>query len=397
MKKLLFVSPVIPDYNGGGRNKRAHQWLHKLSEDYQVHLLVIDGEGQFKGGKLPDIDLPVASVRLLPAKSSRQGLWALIKGYLQLMVFNKDGAIGAWVIWLRLTDEDKVLLEKWYGKQLFDKLICFRIYLYNFALFIRQVAEVANLELDLDDLESETWNNLAGLFASNGKWVKAAKNWIQSRRFWMAEGKLFAVFHRIYVCSCEDQEKVARRCRQAQVVVFPNRMLKDRIEFRLGGNQFNILFVGTLGYYPNEDAVRWFVNEVMPNLLETGCPWNFSVVGYGASAKFSDWLSGKKGVTMLGSVKELGPVYSAASMVVAPLRAGGGTKLKVLEAMLYGCPVVATGEAVYGLDLVPDKHYLHASTPEDFARQCSQLAVDSPRWTDLVQNALAFIQQNYIY
>lgn len=396
MKKLMFISPVMPDANGGGRNKRAHQWLHKLSKDYQIHLLVIDSEGQCKGANMPEFDFPVASLRVLTAKFSRPGLVALIKGYLKLILL-KDRADSSLSNWVRLTKQHKFFLQAWYEDQEFDKLICFRIYLNEFALFIRRISHVSHCELDMDDFESETWKKLASIYAINRKWWKAYRHWIQSVLFSFAETRLVEVFQRVYVCSKEDQEKLSGRYSQAQVSVFPNRMPKNICEFSPGGNPYNILFIGSLGYYPNEDAVRWFVTQVMPKLLKTGYPWKFTIVGYGASIKFSSWLSGRKGVKMLGEVKDLRVIYREAGQVVVPLRAGGGTKLKVMEAMLYGCPLVASSEAAYGLEIIPDKYYLHADTAEEFVSQCLHLAENPLCREEIVQSALAFVEQKYVY
>jgi len=396
MKQLMFISPVVPDPNGGGRHKRAHQWLHKLSKDYQIHLLVIDSEGQGKGVNMPEFDFPVASIRVLTAKFSRPGLAALIKGYLKSILL-EDCADLSLSNWVRLTKRHKFFLQSWYEDKDFDKLICFRIYLNEFAFFIRRISHVSRFEMDTDDLESETWKKLSSLYARNGKWWKAYRHHIQSVLFSFAEKRLVAVFQQVYVCSREDQEKLSSVYSQAQVSVFPNRMPKNIVEFSPGGNSYNILFIGSLGYYPNEDAVRWFVTHVMPKLVKTGYPWNLTIVGYGASAKFSSWLSGRTSIKMLGEVKDLGVVYREAGQVVVPLRAGGGTKLKVMEAMLYGCPVVASSEAVYGLELIPDKYYLHADTAEEFVSQCLHLAENPLCREEIVQNAWVFVKQKYVY
>lgn len=110
----------------------------------------------------------------------------------------------------------------------------------------------------------------------------------------------------------------------------------------------DLVFVGAMGYPPNRDAVEWWAAEVWP-LLPDGTP-PLTVAGRGAEAALAH-LAAHPGVRVVGEVADVGPVLERAALVVVPLRHGGGTRLKVLEAFAAGRPVVSTAKGVEGLDV----------------------------------------------
>lgn len=114
-----------------------------------------------------------------------------------------------------------------------------------------------------------------------------------------------------------------------------------------------LLFVGTLDYAPNAEAVRWFAERVRRPL---------TVVGRGGDA-----LRALPGVTLRGWVDDLAGEYARAAAVVAPLRTGGGTNMKVVEALAAGRPLIATPVAVRGIPVQDGVHARVADTPEAFA------------------------------
>jgi glycosyltransferase involved in cell wall biosynthesis len=161
------------------------------------------------------------------------------------------------------------------------------------------------------------------------------------------------------------------------------------------GGIFTFFFVGTLGYYPNEDGVRYLCAEIVPRIRElAGHNFVVNIAGTGASRSLRQAMSVPQ-VRFLDSVPDLHPWYAQADAVVAPVRAGGGTRIKILEAFSYQRPVVATSTAMEGIEARAEEHVVIGDTPAAFAQQCARLMVDGELRERLARNALALLLQLY--
>ena len=134
----------------------------------------------------------------------------------------------------------------------------------------------------------------------------------------------------------------------------------------------SLIFAGTLGWYPNRDAVEYLLSEVWPALLASNPDRRLTLVGRDAGPMAAAAAADPR-VAVTGFVPDVRPYMRAASVYVCPIRVGGGTRLKVLDALAMGKPLVATGIAVEGLDLVEGVHYLRAETPTEFVAQIERL------------------------
>jgi glycosyltransferase involved in cell wall biosynthesis len=130
-----------------------------------------------------------------------------------------------------------------------------------------------------------------------------------------------------------------------------------------------IVFLGFLEYAPNRDAIEFFGDHIWPHILEGFPRARFEIIGKGPAVTFRNMTN----VHFRGYVDDLALAYNDASVMVAPIRAGSGVKNKVLEAMAYGVPVVATSLAVEGIDGVAGQHYLVADEPGTFAGSVQRL------------------------
>jgi glycosyltransferase involved in cell wall biosynthesis len=143
------------------------------------------------------------------------------------------------------------------------------------------------------------------------------------------------------------------------------------------------VFVGALDYRPNEDAVRWWVREVWPR-VRTRTP--LVVVGRRAGDVLRD-LRGHPAIELIGEVADVSPHLAAAAFAVVPLRAGEGTRIKVLEAMAHARAVVGTRKALEGLDLGEAHGVIEADGAEPLAAAVDALITDRARARALGQRA----------
>jgi glycosyltransferase involved in cell wall biosynthesis len=131
-----------------------------------------------------------------------------------------------------------------------------------------------------------------------------------------------------------------------------------------------------MSYQPNEDGILFFCAEILP-LIRQRTPQRvvLEVVGRGPSARVAA-LGKDDTITVTGEVETVEPCYERADVVVVPLRFGGGTRIKILEALALGKPVVSTSIGAEGLDLVDGRDILIADDPEGFAAACLRLMAD---------------------
>jgi glycosyltransferase involved in cell wall biosynthesis len=145
---------------------------------------------------------------------------------------------------------------------------------------------------------------------------------------------------------------------------------------RVAGEPLRLVFVGTASYAPYERGLAWFVREALP-LIQARTPVELDVVGHPPLRPVR-----ARGVRYVGRVPSVEPFYAASHGVVVPMFEGSGTRLKILEAMAYGRPVISTRVGAEGLPVVPGEHFLQADDREGFAAAAELLAASSLRPED---------------
>jgi polysaccharide biosynthesis protein PslH len=139
----------------------------------------------------------------------------------------------------------------------------------------------------------------------------------------------------------------------------------------------SLVFTGNMSYYPNEDAVRFFCKQILPMIQEHVPQVRLDVLGKNPSLGLVQFAQRSRHVSILGFVNNLRGELVKRSIYVCPLRMGTGVKVKLLEAMSAGMPVIATPISVEGLEVENGKHLLIASSPKEFAEKVL-LALSSP-------------------
>ena len=148
----------------------------------------------------------------------------------------------------------------------------------------------------------------------------------------------------------------------------------------------NLLFVGSLGYVANSDAILYFAREILPLIRrETDIPVRLTIAGQSPPAEVQA-LDNPPNTIVTGWVESVIPLYADADICILPIRIGSGTRFKALEALNLGRPIVSTALGVEGLGLVPETHYLRGDTPQEFAEACLRIARDKTLREALVTN-----------
>lgn len=214
--------------------------------------------------------------------------------------------------------------------------------------------------------------------------------WQKVKRFEVTHLKRF---DKIITVSEEDKENILGVLPSAQVAVVPNGVDTEYFGFREEmGEITGLINVGWFGHYPNLDAARFFVDEVWPVIQKRQPGLSCNFVG-----KYQEGqVAGLKrpAVNFLGYVEDFRPLL-ANSLFVVPLRIGGGTRLKILEAMAAGCPVVSTSIGAEGIEAEEGKHLLIAESPAAFADAIQRLVVDRRLRERMRRAARKLVEEKY--
>ena len=242
----------------------------------------------------------------------------------------------------------------------------------------------ARTVLDLHNVESELLGTIARAELPFG-----LRRWWRERAVELGiaaiERKAVALADRVWVCSREDARRLARVTRHAasRTVVVPNGIPRaEAIPSALppprarAGGEFVLLFAGHLDYAPNRAAASWLATRILPALRPV-LPGARLVLAGRSPAPDLRALAMPGAVDIAADPERMDAILGAADAAVLPLRAGGGTRIKALEAMAWGVPIVATKFAVEGLGLAPGTHYRRAETTRGFAAAIAALAGDS--------------------
>ncbi len=157
-----------------------------------------------------------------------------------------------------------------------------------------------------------------------------------------------------------------------------------------------LIYPGAVTYHANLDAVRYFTAEILPRVRATHPEVQLYVTG-DTNGVDTLPLSASGAVIFTGHVVAIAPLLRTARLCIVPLRVGGGTRLKVLEALALGTPVVSTSKGVEGLDLTPERDVLIGDDPESFARQVGRLLDDDALRARLSANGRETIANRYTW
>jgi len=158
---------------------------------------------------------------------------------------------------------------------------------------------------------------------------------------------------------------------------------------------YTLLFVGSMEWEPNRDAVRWFVREIFPLLRKKGKEVNLVIAGSGISEEIQNLGNGKD-IDVKGYVPDISDVFLDADIFIAPIRLGSGVNVKVIEAMSYGVPVVTTSKGVEGIGVKDGEHVIVADTPEEFAHNIISLVMNPEIRKSLGVAARKYISRHHL-
>jgi glycosyltransferase involved in cell wall biosynthesis len=382
--KILFVTPFLPSPPRFGGQRRLDGLMRGLAKNHEVSALAFNRTDEWEHSSLdatrgychevvtiPNLDLTDnREKRTLQLRSL-----ASLHSYEHLLAARRADFQQTLDRMLQKSQYDIVQFE-------FAQMAAFRC---------DRGQRAATFVLDEHNVEYDILRRTARSPGELGRHVYNSLNW---RKLAREERAAWRRFDGLTFTSRRDQEPVQQEFPGAQSAVVPNGV--DVSEFSPSDGRVDadmILFFGAINYQPNHDGVSYFIDEIFPKLRHLRPNARFCILGPGARQAVLDRQG--NGVEVLGMVDDVGPYLDRAAAVVVPLRIGGGTRLKIVEALSKGKPVISTSLGAEGLDVVHDQHLLLADEPGEFARQTARVLADSELAARLGKAGRALMEEKY--
>ena len=387
--KVLMVIPysgVYPPSNGG--MQRCFNILHQLTRHFDVTALVFQDPATLAAayGEYPSLK-KAQFVHAVP-EEARLFSWipARIRTALQYRWYQRS--------WRGPADGDFLryypALRRTLRAAQFDFVVVENLAGLNMVPVVRRLNRRACIVYDAYNVDSR----LARAAAEKGETSAASY-----RRILLFESSLHRRVDAVMTCSAIDLD-VFQHLNSHQLcgAVVPNGVTLAKQSYDAGvrnNDCVNVIFCGSLDYGPNREGMAWFHANVWP-LLQAALPAvTLTVVGSGKPDAALERIRQDPAVVWRGYVNDVRPHYNEAALSIVPLLSGSGTRLKILEAMALGVPVVATAVGAEGITAESGRHLLIANTAEDFAAAVVALLRNKSKRLEIQKNARDLVTERY--
>ena len=374
---ILFLSTWFPFPPDNGSKIRVYHLWRALAQRHEVTLLSFawdTAQPQARDG------LPFCqTIRILPRDPFQRTKFARATRYLAL----------APVI-TRPIPEMRRLVADTLAQTAFDVVIASTEVMATYALQVpnrtRKILEEHN---SFSRMMEDRYRDAAGVLLRLNHWT----SWQKTRRY---EGALFRKFDHLVMVSDEDRHVCERLPgHQIPISVIPNGV--DCAHHRLDLAEIQphtLIYNGALTYSANYDAMRFFLADIYPLVRQQIPDVTLRITGSTRGVDLGS-LSLDTSVQLTGYVEDIRLPVAGSSVCVVPLRQGGGTRLKILEAMALGTPVVATSKGAEGLEVVDGEHLLIADDPAAFAAATLRLLREPDLRARLATHARRLVEERY--
>jgi polysaccharide biosynthesis protein PslH len=386
-KRLLFIAPVMPAAQGNGLAMRVGVFLDAYSRHFDIDLVIIPVAGQAAATTPFALRRCVRHVVIAPRSDSHFDLVSRLRDPVaRLEAFRRYGQPS---LAAGITDAVVEELRTWIGHTRYAVVHLSRLYLSALARAAGSHGGETRFILDCDENDIATQQSIGAMLRRRGELWQSDWRHCEAEAFARLARQSLARFDVVFASSRKDCASLTRQTGHDRVLLVPNvvaippRRLPDLRRPRAR----TVLFVGTLAYDPNADAVEWFVARVWPGLVRRH-PGSLRLViaGAGSSPRIAR-LAGRQGIAVAANVPDMAPLYARADLAIAPLRAGGGSRIKLIEAAAHGVPAVATRVGAEGLRFASGRDILLADAADTFIAACRTMLTDEPLARRIAVNA----------
>lgn len=369
MQELLYLVHRFPYPPDKGDKIRSFHLLKHLTQRYRVHLgTFIDDEMDHKYlERVRDMCGETCFLDLNPRSARIRSLTGLLSGQPLTLPYYHDKRLQAWVSNLLATRPIGTIL----------------VFSAAMAQYVSHAMNISRV-MDFVDIDSDKWMQYAATTTWPMSWIYRR----ESKLLLDYETKVARLFDSATFVSETEADLFKRLAPEvaAKVTYFNNGVDADYFSpHNIYPNPYlagidTLVFTGAMDYWANIDAVRWFASNIFSAIRLQLPKVEFYIVGARPSAAVMA-LADLPGIIVTGSVPDIRPYLAHASMAVAPLRIARGIQNKVLEAMAMGKTVVASPQAIEGINARPDRDMVVANDESDFINRIIKLLQNGPSCT----------------
>jgi sugar transferase (PEP-CTERM/EpsH1 system associated) len=355
MRILWLKTELLHPVDKGGKI-RTYQMLKELKRDHEITYLTLDDGAADKEARALATEYchNLVCVSHRPRQKFTAGFYAELG-------LNLVSSLPYAIAKYRSPEMRRTIL-KLTRENVYDVIVC------DF------LAPAVNLPRDLPcpsilfqhNVEAMIWQRHAEVQTNTLKYTYLSGQWRKMQAF---EGVMCRRFDRVVAVSREDCEMMQREYKVTAIDDVPTGV--DTAFFRPRRAERreprNLVFTGSMDWLPNEDAIRYFTTQIMPLIKKKLPDVTLTVVGRNPYPALVELSKQDPSIIVTGRVDDVRPYMERAAAYVVPLRIGGGTRLKIFEAMAMEKPIVSTTIGAEGLPVQPESDILLADTPETFA------------------------------
>lgn len=380
--KLLLLTQVLPYPPDSGPKAKTLNTLKYLSQKYDVTLAsFVRGDQSEQINQLKKYCQAIHTVPL-DRKLIQDGI------ALGLSVLSNQP-------WMMIRDHRHSMQE------LVEKLIQQNKYeiVYADQMNMAQYAQKVNGARRILDAHNALWLLYERLWQTMppgpGKWI-LDRDWRLLKRY---EGEICKNFDVVLAVSNEDRLALQEACGcDVPISVIPITVDIDEVKpVQRSPCANHIIHIGTMFWPPNVDGILWFIHEIFPLIRSQMPEVQFDVIGARPPHNIQDFSSAETHINVTGYVNDLTPFIQQSCVMVVPLRAGGGMRVKILNTLAQAVPVVTTSLGCEGIAVENEKHLLIADSPKDFAQAVIAIMRSPEKGQQLGQNGRNLILEKYDY
>lgn len=394
-QKLLILTQTLPAMGGQGTAMRLGNMLEALARHFDITLICVSVDRPTH----PEIlaqhwrDLCVRSIFFNVADQA-EPLRRQLRSTARRLLNPAPKLLSTWPV-------DYVMhrLSQFRGEH-FDQVLVSRIRLMPLwrAMQVQLGVSASRKVLDLDDIESRSQAlQVQMLGVPHLGRMGFVLEWLEAKKLALEEARAFREMQHVLLCSTEDRKLLGQRFSLDQIAVIPNTIrVPAQLPLPAMNGPLQLLFVGTLNYAPNENAVKWLVEEIMPAIrARVGQDMaELTVIGRGPTQELRA-MAAAGAFRLHGDVPDVAPFYEACHAVMVPIRAGGGTRIKILEAFGYGRVVISTTLGAEGIMARDGGELMIADSAAEFAEAAQRLLQEAGLAQQLIANGRRTVMEHY--